>query len=432
MAAAPGYVPSRSTDQVKTVAIECTPLTVAHCQQHQQHPGATCMSTTLSAVIARAQRITAGLTWALLTDVLKELKDKVKDVGMHVPINWSTTPPKNVVDYPDFSFNNTRAALWLRSLLARGRGVENMTPQRQRDAYRVTEPDFSDLSDTTAPDEPKQARTEPSAGVQRKHAAEIIMTASEPQPKQVISDMRANGVCVTRAAWSQPACAACLVEVLESLEQMLALPQTMAERMQSAAPTRHFLHIAASPAAAAVQEPVHRSDFKMALSPCVVSVLRATLDGEPGLVLVDALGPDAELCELTAITSEPGASSQPAHSDNHWSPTAPRLITVFVALHDVLDESLGPTHFWPGTHANPGGPRVWLRPTVERAAERSSTWFPMRTGDAVLFDSLTWHAGGANTSERRRTLLSASFVEAKRSQPAGGGERKLRLSELIT
>ena len=103
MAAAPGYVPSRSTDQVKTVAIECTPLTVAHCQQHQQHPGATCMSTTLSAVIARAQRITAGLTWALLTDVLKELKDKVKDVGMHVPINWSTTPPKNVVDYRLFS-----------------------------------------------------------------------------------------------------------------------------------------------------------------------------------------------------------------------------------------------------------------------------------------------------------------------------------------
>ena len=164
-----------------------------------------------------------------------------------------------------------------------------MTPRRRSDAYRVTEPDFSDLSGTTAPDEPKQARTEPiNAGVQRKHAAEIIMTASEPQQKQVISDMRANGVCVTRAAWSQPACAACLVEVLESLEQMLALPQTMAERMRSAAPTRHFLHIAASPAAAAVQEPVHRSDFKMALSPCVVSVLRATLDGEPGLVLVDS------------------------------------------------------------------------------------------------------------------------------------------------
>ena len=60
------------------------------------------MSTTLSAVIARAQRITAGLTWALLTDVLKELKDKVKDVGTYVPIDLSTTPPKNVVDFPDY------------------------------------------------------------------------------------------------------------------------------------------------------------------------------------------------------------------------------------------------------------------------------------------------------------------------------------------
>ena len=102
--------------------------------------------------------------------------------------------------------------------------------------------------------------------------------------------------------------------------------------------------------------------------------------------------------------------------------------------HDIDDEAMGPTRFWPETHAPrcfPGRtsssttsslaclPSVyllpderWLPPTEARVAQRPpSCWFALSAGDAVLMDSLTWHCGGTNSSGRRRTLLSASFVE---------------------
>jgi len=159
------------------------------------------------------------------------------------------------------------------------------------------------------------------------------------------------------------------------------------------------------------------NDFTLPFSPSVEAVLRSVLAGEAGEALVSALTCDAELQELTAITSEPGATGQSIHSDDNWSATAPRRLTIFLALHNVVDEAMGPTRFYPGTHAPccfPG--ERWLPPTAALAAERQSAWFELRAGDAVLMDSLTWHCGGANASEWRRTLLSASFVA-----PMAGG-----------
>jgi ectoine hydroxylase-related dioxygenase (phytanoyl-CoA dioxygenase family) len=102
------------------------------------------------------------------------------------------------------------------------------------------------------------------------------------------------------------------------------------------------------------------------------------------------------------------------HSDSNYSEASSRLVTMFVALHDVLDERMGPTHFWPNTHKPrcfPGG--VWFPPTASLAAERRSVWYALRAGDAVLMDACTWHRGGANTSGTRRTLLAASFVASE-------------------
>ena len=84
---------------------------------------------------------------------------------------------------------------------------------------------------------------------------------------------------------------------------------------------------------------------------------------------------------------------------------------MFVALHDVLDERMGPTYFWPSTHAPrcfPG--EVWRPPTELLAANLRSVWYALHAGDAMLMDACTWHRGGANTSGFRRTLLAASFV----------------------
>ena len=68
-------------------------------------------------------------------------------------------------------------------------------------------------------------------------------------------------------------------------------------------------------------------------------------------------------------------------------------------------------------------------------AERGgAVTFELRAGDAVLMDSLTWHAGGANTSDRTRTLLSASFEEqrARDGAPSRRAAQSLpRLGELM-
>ena len=177
-----------------------------------------------------------------------------------------------------------------------------------------------------------------------------------------------DGVAVTRAAYPEAAaaaCAACLAAGLDGLERMLALPETMAERMRGPS-LRQFVPIC--PASA---------------EPCFAAALRAALAGEAGALLVAALGRDAELRELQVIVSEPGAAAQDVHSDSNWG--APRLVTMFVALHDVLDERMGPTYFWPSTHAPrcfPG--EVWRPPTELLAANLRSVWYALHAGDAVL------------------------------------------------
>ena len=148
--------------------------------------------------------------------------------------------------------------------------------------------------------------------------------------------------------------------------------------------------------------------------------------GEAGAILVDTLGRDAELRELQVIVSEPGAAAQDVHSDSNFDIHAPRLVTVFIALHDLLDERMGPTYFWPHTHEPRCFPdEIWRPPTELLAANLRSVWYALRAGDGVLMDACTWHRGGANTSGTRRTLLAASFVASD------GGERGPRLGDFV-
>ena len=234
-----------------------------------------------------------------------------------------------------------------------------------------------------------------------------------------------DGVAVTRAACpvaasaASAACEACLAASLDGLERKLALPQTMAERMRSGGVSlRHFVPICTT--STTIEKPTTRSEFRMPFGPGFAAVLRAALAGEAGALLVAAVGRDAELRELQVIVSEPGAAAQDVHSDSNFDIHAPRLVTVFIALHDLLDERMGPTRFWPNTHAPP-----WRPPTEALALNLRSVWYALRAGDAVLMDACTWHRGGANTSETRRSLLAASFVASSRD------ERVPRLGDFV-
>jgi len=240
-------------------------------------------------------------------------------------------------------------------------------------------------------------------------------------PYEGNESLDAHGVCVQRCACTAQVCEACFAEILQGLDRMLALPGPMTPRPV----LRDFMPVATS--RAAVKEPTHRRDFKLPFS-SVESVITALLSGSAGAILVDALGRDAELCELTVIRSAPGADSQEWHGDSDWSAAGPRLCTVFLALHDILEQEMGPTSFCPDTHAPRCYPdKRWVPPTWALVAEKPVMSFALKAGDAVLMDSLTWHKGGANTSERMRTLLSATFVQGK----GGADSSNLRLDDFV-
>ena len=184
------------------------------------------------------------------------------------------------------------------------------------------------------------------------------------------------------------------------------------------------------------------------MTDAVQAVLRSVLAGAVGEVLAAAVGRDAELSEVTAIVGMPGATAQALHADACWSAGSPRTVTTFLALHDILDETMGPTYFSPGTHVPrcfPAG--VWLPPpdaytrpnptATEKLASSPPIWYELGAGDATPMESTTWHLGGANTSDRRRHLLTFTFVAPKsgKSPPGPTGkprrEPKQRLASFL-
>ena len=96
----------------------------------------------------------------------------------------------------------------------------------------------------------------------------------------------------------------------------------------------------------------------------------------------------------------------------------PVAVVAFVALHD-LTATMGATAFAVGTHSPAFAAAVaaaWS-PTDGSAAARASLMRRqtpiaplLGCGDAVLMDSATWHAGGANSSGARRVLFHFTFA----------------------
>jgi hypothetical protein len=160
-------------------------------------------------------------------------------------------------------------------------------------------------------------------------------------------------------------------------------------------------------------------------------------------LIEEAVGPEAILCECSVLSSDPGAAAQPVHCDTSFQgadPTAPiaRLVTVFVALQDV-DASMGPTLLFPRTHTQDAHHQLWLQPKSDcppLLRDHPRELAVLAAGDALVMDSRLWHQGGANRSDRRRSLFVLSFLSAGGSRPRGStysllpGIHPPRLSDL--
>jgi len=278
----------------------------------------------------------------------------------------------------------------------------------------------------------------------------------------LVERMNVSGVSLVRGACDQSIVSACLKEeLLVGLDKMLALPGRASDN-------RHFIHIeteteteteqgagtstsTSTRTIATASNSNHQSNFRLPLSSGVKEVLRSALSSSAGKILLRTLGRDAEISKITMITSEPGSGLQYLHSDACWSESGPRLISMFLALEDIK-EDMGMTRFYADTyapHCFPGG--KWLPPPDEYSHPHpeaveilqvhhnnkncSPVSYELQAGDCVLMDSTTWHRGGNNISDRRRSILTIAFVAAARTKAEGqvkeDGDGKLRLGDFI-
>ena len=166
-----------------------------------------------------------------------------------------------------------------------------------------------------------------------------------------------------------------------------------------------------------VRCPAHRHDQALGMTAPVRRALGELLPPLRG-VLASALGAGAELWELAAMVSDPGAAEQALHRDTRFAESdrgeAPVLVTIFVALQDV-EPSMGPTFVLPCTHSEPAfraapalaafhGAPLACADAKRKAGERvvAQRRAPLlRRGEALLFDSRLMHGGGPNRSRKR-------------------------------
>lgn len=162
-----------------------------------------------------------------------------------------------------------------------------------------------------------------------------------------------------------------------------------------------------------------RWDVRLPLAPPVVAAVDELLGGADAPLAFAfgrlAGGGRAELWELAAVVSAPGAAAQLVHADTLFSPE-PCLFTAFVALQPVTRE-MGPTCFVPASHAREADAAM-RRPDREgRGAGAGAEFLAqaaprlgcMDVGDATLYDGRLLHAGGPNRSKEHRVLLYLTF-----------------------
>ena len=198
-----------------------------------------------------------------------------------------------------------------------------------------------------------------------------------------------------------------------------------------------------------IMNPRNRHDLKLSPEAAPVRTALSELLTTLQPALAASLGADAQLHELAALVSLPGAARQPVHPDTPMrffdgadaEQCRPAILTAFCALQDI-DEGMGPTVFLPATHTAEAHARFFTYENFdlafnafddEEGEEEDATqtakvealldkWGALRgqlgTGDVSLFDSRCLHAGGANTSPRRRVLFYCSFVRAEYAEQA--------------
>jgi ectoine hydroxylase-related dioxygenase (phytanoyl-CoA dioxygenase family) len=108
-------------------------------------------------------------------------------------------------------------------------------------------------------------------------------------------------------------------------------------------------------------------------------------------------------------TNMPGSQVQPLHRDAPylWPDPVHPVTSIVVNISPIdVDEAMGATELWPGTHRILGSTAVTAAAEEERRAVVPPVRAVTRKGDAVLRDPRLWHRGVANSGTEVRHMVA--------------------------
>jgi ectoine hydroxylase-related dioxygenase (phytanoyl-CoA dioxygenase family) len=153
------------------------------------------------------------------------------------------------------------------------------------------------------------------------------------------------------------------------------------------------------------------------------ALFREALQEPEVVALAEALlGRDCILHSFESRSALPGGGQQSLHRDMPWANGAPLSMNVVWMLDDFT-EANGATRVVPGSHLRPEGPerdRVYDEEVLGIAP----------AGTLLAFNSLTWHGGGPNRTDRLRRAFHVhycrSWVKPQRDHPRSMDAESLR------
>ena len=265
-------------------------------------------------------------------------------------------------------------------------------PLPRRNALRATEDDIAfilegdDWDDDDDDDGDFEAELHARAAAEHAIYEDVQVPLGVPYPSAAQA-VRRDGVALLDECL-------CIGECEQLRQAVLGARDKAVAAVRKGAPSAD--HLSAVLGAAEPGDAPTRFDVRLPYEGVVEASAKKLLGGALGAVFEELVGADGELWELAALVSEPGAPPQAAHADTVWD-AAPCLYTAFVALQDV-DAELGPTRFFPGTHATPDAEAALDDDAVGfmRGAAANSRVALLNSGAASIYDGRVVHSGGPN------------------------------------
>jgi ectoine hydroxylase-related dioxygenase (phytanoyl-CoA dioxygenase family) len=135
------------------------------------------------------------------------------------------------------------------------------------------------------------------------------------------------------------------------------------------------------------------------------AAFRAALQYPPVIFIAEAiLGDDCILHSFESRSALPGGGQQSLHRDMPFVPSTPLSVNVVWMLDDFT-ETNGATRLVAGSHRRPEGPQPGQIYAQEVLAIAPA-------GTILAFDTMTWHGGGTNRTDRIRRGIHVHYCRS--------------------